>query len=96
MSTAQLADRIAALSAKFLDELAANRTELSTLLSAPDERLLLLTHSIAGRAGTFGHPDLSLAAIRVHDLLEAGTTNLGDAAPALLDAISQVLDPPRR
>lgn len=100
MSKAQLADRIAALQAAFLRELADTRPELTALLAlspegASRDRLIVLTHSIAGRAGTFGFPELSDAAADVHDLIEA-RRDMSAAARALIKAVAMVLDPPPR
>lgn len=97
MSTSILADRIAALRSAFLNELADGRAELSDLLektalaSGERERLLTLTHSIAGRAGTFGFPHLSTAAADLHDLIEANESGQRDAARMLAQTVAEVL-----
>ena len=99
MSTSTLADRIAALRSAFLNELADGRAELSDLLDKTDviltngerDRLLVLTHSIAGRAGTFGFPHLSTAAANLHDLIEANEPGQRNAARALAQTVAAVL-----
>ena len=87
---------IAALRAAFRRELRNNCVELTRLLLAADQlapssaqyaRLLQLTHSIAGRAGTFGLAQLSVASLLVHDRLEAQAADLREAAGELLIAI---------
>lgn len=101
MSTSVLADRIAALRSAFLNELADGRAELSNLLgttalaNGERERLLTLTHSIAGRAGTFGFPHLSAAAADLHDLIEANEPDQQDAARTLAQAVAETLQAAR-
>lgn len=100
MSKAHLVDRIAALQAAFLKELGGARLELAALLSqtldsARRDRLIALTHSIAGRAGTFGFPELSAAAADLHDRIETGR-DTREAARNLVNAVAIVLDPPPR
>lgn len=103
MSNTMLSARLAALSEAFLTELRNNRGELSQLLlhietlREADERrarLLELTHSLAGRAGTFGFPQLSAAAADVNDVVETNRSGRREAARKLSLAITQVLDPP--
>jgi HPt (histidine-containing phosphotransfer) domain-containing protein len=98
-----LSDCVAALRRVLLHELRDRRAELTHLLLAAERlaplsdghaRLLALTHSIAGRAGTFGLPLLSAAAADVHDRLEAQHVGLRDAADVLLAAVSHLLDLP--
>lgn len=103
MSTSVLADRIAALRSAFLKELAGGSAELSNLLDKTDgaltgaehDRLLVLTHSIAGRAGTFGFPHLSTAAADLHDIVEANELGQRDAAHLLAQTIAEVLQTAR-
>lgn len=105
MSRSLLADRLTVLRTAFLKELCENRAELTSLLlqtgqAAPTgdagKRLLALTHSLAGRAGIFGFPNLSDTAAGVHDLLETNGRDLRDAALTLISALTLVLDPPPR
>lgn len=102
MTQTHLADRIAALRTQFLSELGATRSELTSLLmridqTAPEsdehKRLLTLTHSLAGRGGTFGFPNLSDAAAEANALLERDGPGLRDAAQVLIGELSRVLDP---
>lgn len=103
MSASILADRIAALRSAFLNELADGRAELSDLLdktngaltSGERDRLLVLTHSIAGRAGTFGFPRLSVVAADLHDFVEANELGQRDAAHLLAQTIAEVLQTAR-
>lgn len=100
MTKAVLADRIAVLQVAFLKELADTRWELTALLTRNQtgenrERLIALTHSIAGRAGTFGFPELSEAAANVHDSIDADR-DTRVAARILIKAVAMVLDPPPR
>lgn len=87
---------VAALRAAFRRELRDSCVELTRLLLAADRlapstaqhtRLLQLTHSVAGRAGTFGLAQLSAASLLVHERLEAQATDLREAAGELLIAI---------
>lgn len=103
MSNTVLSARLAALGEAFLTELRSNRGELRDLLLHIDtlreadgrrERLLELTHSLAGRAGTFGFPQLSAAAADVNDVVETNRGGGQEAAHKLALAIAQVLDPP--
>lgn len=105
MTKTLLADRIAALRTQFLSELGATRGELTALLTRIDQtapesderkRLLTLTHSLAGRGGTFGYQTLSDVAAKANELLESDALGLHDAARMLIMAVSHVLDPPPR
>lgn len=87
---------VAALRAAFRRELRNNSVELTRLLLVADQlvpssaqhaRLIQLTHSIGGRAGTFGLAQLSAASLLVHDRLEAQAAGLREAAGELLVAI---------
>ena len=105
MTQTHLADRIAALRTQFLSELGATRSELTALLMRVDQtapqsdehkRLLTLTHSLAGRGGTFGFPDLGNAAAEANTLLESDGPGLPEAAQALIGELSRVLGPAPR
>lgn len=103
MSSTALTARLVALGEAFLTELRNGRDELNELLlnietlRDADERrgrLLELTHSLAGRAGTFGFPQLSTAAAEVNDVVETNRSGWREAARNLSLTIAQVLDPP--
>lgn len=103
MTQSQLADRIEALRCAFLKELGDNRVELTALLTrsdqtAPDsdhhKRVLALSHSLAGRGGTFGYQTLSDVAAKANELLESDALGLHDAVRMLIVAVSRVLDQP--
>jgi len=105
MTHASLARSVAAFRNAFLKELGETSCELSALLmrvpqaapgSAEYERLRVLTHSLAGRGGTFGFADLSAAAAEVNALLESDGRSIREAAYDLLVEVSRALDPPPR
>ena len=108
MSGVQFSDRMASLRAAFLADLAAQRPAMTAALMKADalgpavpERTLLVqaTHSLSGRGGTFGYPELSEKAAALYALLEAQSRDaqaLRLAARALSMAIARILDPPPR
>ncbi|MBP6012887.1 MAG: Hpt domain-containing protein [Alphaproteobacteria bacterium] len=99
---------MASLRAAFLTELNGQRPVLTaglmkadTLSAAAPERALLIaaTHSLSGRGGTFGFPELSEKAAALNALLEAQSRDvnaLRQAARALMTAMARILDPPPR
>lgn len=108
MSAVDFNDRLATLRTAFLADLAGQRPAVTAALmkadslgSAAAERALLVrvTHSLSGRGGTFGYPELSEKAGALYALLDAQSRDvqaLRLAARALLTAIARILDPPPR
>ncbi len=106
--SAAFGDRMASLRAAFLTELGTQRPALTAALMKADslgaaapERALLITatHSLSGRGGTFGFPELSEKAGALNALLEAQSRDvnaLRQAARALMTAMARMLDPPPR
>ena len=108
MTAVEFQDRLAALRQAFLDDLGTQRPALTSALmkadalapSAPERAFLVqMTHSLSGRGGTFGYPELSAKAAALYSLLEAQSRDLQAlrlASRALLTAIARILDPPPR
>ena len=108
MNAVQFSDRMASLRAAFLADLGAQRPAVTAALmkadslgaSAPERAMLMQSaHSLSGRGGTFGYPELSEKAAALYALLEAQSRDaqaLRLAARALSTAIARILDPPPR
>lgn len=97
-----LADRLAALRARFVARAEEDRRLLAALgppfSPAEREQVRLVAHRLAGAAGTFGYPEASEAAFRLEEVCETGSDDLAlrEALDGLDAALAGVLTPASR
>lgn len=94
MADERLAARLAVLRAKFVSELADDRTALRELRGTPpvNPALGAILHRLAGRAGTFGFPVISDIAGRLEALCQTAQPNGGsDEIASLLDMLDEAI-----
>ena len=89
-----MTDVLAALRARFRERCAGDVTRLQDLLARDElgaEALRNLVHSLSGAAGTFGFPEISLAAGAVDDAFAAGGTPTRDQVDQLIRTMEAAL-----
>lgn len=92
-----MTDVLAALRARFLERCAGDVVRLEGLLARDDlgaEALSSLVHSLSGAAGTFGFPEISLAAGAADDAFAAGGTPSRDEIHHLIRTLEAALVTP--
>ena len=83
-------DRMRLLRQRFAERALEDRAALLDALAAGDlPEVRRIVHSLAGAGGTFGYPDVSVAAQRIEDALDEGGD--GDSVRPLCNAFAEQL-----
>ncbi|MET3780763.1 HPt (histidine-containing phosphotransfer) domain-containing protein [Brevundimonas sp. 1080] len=89
-----MTDVLATLRARFLERCEDDVARLQDLLAQDDlgaELMRGLVHSLSGAAGTFGFPEISLAAGAVDDVFAVGGTPSHDEVDRLIRTMEAAL-----
>lgn len=80
-----------ALRTRFVERCTEDRVKLGAVVAARDaDALKLLSHKLAGAAGTFGYPSVSQAALAVEDELDAGDWPAAERLQHLDQELAQI------